>query len=105
MSVLRGAYLAFAIWGAVHVFFLSGVWLGPDSGVPIVRLFNWFEDPLTTPMGWEIVIASTVLTIWCMAEVYVRKNWIALLALPATWGIGLACGLPFYLFLRTAIAR
>ena len=31
----------------------------------------------------------------------VRRNWSALVAIPATFLIGVSCGLPLYLFLRT----
>ena len=46
-----------------------------------------------------------LLTIWVLAEVAVRRNWVGLLAIPATFCIGVSCGLPLYLFLRTAPVR
>ena len=46
-------------------------------------------------------MAAVTLTIWIIAETWVRKNWIALLAIPATFCIGVSCGLPLYLFLRS----
>ncbi|MDZ7708976.1 MAG: DUF2834 domain-containing protein [Roseovarius sp.] len=30
-----------------------------------------------------------------------ERRWLGLLAIPATFGIGVSCGLPLYLFLRT----
>ena len=48
-----------------------------------------------------LVIAAIALTIWIIAETRVRKNWSALIAIPATYCIGVSCGLPLYLFLRT----
>jgi nitrate/nitrite transporter NarK len=36
-----------------------------------------------------------------VAEVYQRKDyWLLMLCIPATFGIGVSCGLPRYLFLR-----
>lgn len=31
-----------------------------------------------------------------------RRYWLGLLAIPATFGIGVSCGLPFDLFLRAS---
>ena len=39
--------------------------------------------------------------VWAVAETLVRKNWIALVAIPATLFVGVSFGLPLYLFLRT----
>ncbi|MEM8578964.1 MAG: DUF2834 domain-containing protein, partial [Pseudomonadota bacterium] len=46
--------------------------------------------------------AAAALTIWIIAEVWTRRNWTALIAIPATFCIGVSCGLPLYLFLRSA---
>jgi hypothetical protein len=50
---------------------------------------------------WDLTIAAIALTIWIVAEVAARRNWLALVAIPATFAIGVSCGLPLYLFLRT----
>ena len=50
---------------------------------------------------WDATIAGVALTIWILSEVRVRRNWEALAAIPATILIGVGCGLPLYLFLRT----
>jgi hypothetical protein len=51
---------------------------------------------------WDMAIAAGILTLWMFAEVYVRKDWWVLpVCLIATFGIGLSCGLPLYLFLRS----
>ena len=47
-------------------------------------------------------IAAVTLTILIIAEVAVRRNFLSLIAIPATFCIGVSCGLPLYLFLRTA---
>jgi hypothetical protein len=31
----------------------------------------------------------------------VRRNWVALICIPATYMIGVSCALPLYLFLRS----
>lgn len=101
MSVLRALYLALAILGAIPAFgAVTGLW----SGVPS-WLYPGFELAQSGRVSWETLIASLAVTIWASAEVYVRKNWIALVVIPVSWTIGLGCGLPLYLFLRTAPPR
>ena len=39
--------------------------------------------------------------VFIVSEVSVRRNWIALIAIPATFGVGVSFGLPLYLFLRS----
>jgi hypothetical protein len=31
-----------------------------------------------------------------------NRHWLGLIAIPATFGIGVSCGLPLYLFLRAS---
>ena len=101
MSLLRALYLALAVLGALPaVGVLTGLW----AGVP-----NWLYPGFTVVradgLTWDFLVASLAITIWASAEVYVRKNWIGLVALPVTWIVGVGCGLPLYLFLRTAPPR
>lgn len=98
MSVLRRLYLALALWGAIHPMALF-LWHMADSGAGLVTA--WQANAATSGLAWDLVIASIALTVWIIAETLVRKNWSALLALPATYVFGLGCGLPLYLFLRT----
>lgn len=46
-------------------------------------------------------VAAGVLVLWCLIETMVRRNWAALLTLPAL-AFGLGCALPLYLFFRSA---
>jgi len=86
MSTLRMVYLGLALWGAAW----AGLNLWSGAGIGMTA---------------DMIVAEIALFVWCMAEVWVRKNWTALIALPATFGLGLGCGLPLYLFLRTAPPR
>ena len=93
MSPLRLTYLALTVLGAVW----SGMEIWPD----ITGAVGGARFAATG----ALVVAELALAIWCIAEVYVRKNWTALVALPVAWVLGLGCGLPLYLFLRTARVR
>ncbi len=105
MSPLRLLYLALAVWGAVHPmrWFLAHM---RDTGTGLSGLIDaWYVNAATTGLTWDLTIAALTLTLWIIAETWVRKNWLALIAIPATFCIGVSCGLPLYLFLRTAPVR
>lgn len=101
MSLLRMIYLGLAIWGAVHPAIFLGQWI-MENGVDIPTLIDaWRANAASSALFWDLLIASITLTVFVLAEVAVRRNWVGLLAIPATFLIGLSCGLPLYLFLRT----
>ena len=101
MSVLRMIYLALAIWGAIHPMSWFIAWFN-ENGYSLAGMVEaWHVNAATSGLVWDLTIAAVALTVWIIAETWVRKNWIALIAIPATFGIGVSCGLPLYLFLRT----
>ncbi len=101
MSPLRMIYLGLAIWGALQPMYHLLPWL-QKNGLDVWGLYEaWRVNAATTSMFWELVISSTALSVFVIAEVAVRRNWIGLIAIPATFVIGLSFGLPLYLFLRT----
>lgn len=101
MSVLRRLYLALALWGAVHPMFWFVRHMA-EQGEGLSGLITaWHANAATTGLTWDLTIAALALTVWIIAETAVRKNWSALVAIAATFGLGLGCGLPLYLFLRT----
>lgn len=100
MSPLRLVWLALAIWGAIHPMFYFVQWFMAE-GISLSRMVDaWHANAASSGLVWDLTIAAITLTIWIVVEVAVRRNWIALLAIPATFGIGVSCGLPLYLFLR-----
>ena len=101
MSGLRLLYLGLAIWGAIHPMYYFLGYMS-ETGTGLSGLIDaWYVNASTHGLVWDLTIAATTLTIWIIAETAVRKNWLALIAIPATFGIGVSCGLPLYLFLRT----
>ncbi len=101
MSPLRFAYLSLAVWGAIHpMYYFLGYMR--DEGTGLSGLIDaWYVNASTTGLTWDLTIAAIALTVWIVAEVATRRNWLALVCIPATFGIGVSCGLPLYLFLRT----
>ena len=101
MSPLRMIYLGLAIWGAVHPVYYLALW-AKENGADIWGLIGaWQANAASTGLFWDLFIASVALVVFVVAEVAVRRNWIGLIAIPVTFAIGLSCGLPLYLFLRT----
>ncbi|MCP3971721.1 MAG: DUF2834 domain-containing protein [Rhodobacteraceae bacterium] len=106
MSLLRMIYLALVILSFAQ---LAMVTAEVDSPWVAVRLFFDFrtEHPYFnktgdgSPRALEFWLAAAALCVWIVAETWVRRNWWALVAIPATFLVGLSCGLPLYLFLRT----
>ena len=100
MSVSRWIYLALAVWGTLHPMYWFLVYMR-ETGSGLSGLINaWHLNASTTGLVWDLTIAAISLTIWILIETWVRKNWLALIAIPATFCIGVSCGLPLYLFLR-----
>ena len=105
MSPLRLIYLALAIWGAIHPMYYFVSWFTQNGWNLMAMVEAWHANSATSGLVWDLTIAAVTLTLWIIAEVAVRRNWIALIAIPATFGIGVSCGLPLYLFLRSAPVR
>jgi hypothetical protein len=101
MSPLRMIYLALAIWGAIHPMYYFVTWFNENTWSLSAMVDAWHVNAATSGLTWDLTIAAVALTVFVIAETWVRKNWIALIAIPATFGIGVSCGLPLYLFLRT----
>ncbi|MBT8456942.1 MAG: DUF2834 domain-containing protein [Rhodobacteraceae bacterium] len=100
MSPLRLTFLGLAIWGAIHPMYWFITYM-QQEGTGLGGLIDaWYVNASTTGLVWDLTIAAIALTIWILAETWVRKNWIALIAIPAIYCIGVSCGLPLYLFLR-----
>ena len=101
MTPLRMIYLALAVWGAVHPMYWFVSYMS-ETGTGLSGLIDaWYVNASTTGLTWDLTIAAITLTIWIITETVTRKAWVGLLAIPATYCIGVSCGLPLYLFLRS----
>ena len=101
MRVLRGVFLALAIWGAVHPMAYFVTWFRENSVDFGALISAWHANPATSGLVWDLTIAAAALTVWIVAECAARRAWSGLIAIPATFLIGVSCGLPLYLFLRS----
>lgn len=98
-------YLALAIWGTIHPMYYFIQWF-QANGVDMMAMVDaWHANAASSGLVWDLTIAAIALTVWIIAETSTRRNWVALIAIPATFGIGVSCGLPLYLFLRSKPAN
>ena len=105
MTRLRWLWLALAVWGAIHPMYWFVTYMR-QTGTGLSGLIDaWYVNASTTGLTWDLIIAAITLTAWIIAETAVRRNWSALIAIPAIYCIGVSCGLPLYLFLRSAPVR
>ena len=96
---LRWAFLALALWGAVHPMIWFAAWFGAN-GYDVGALFAaWRANAATTGLLWDLTISAATVTLLSAAEAALRRDPLLLLAIPATFGIGVSCGLPLLLFL------
>ena len=99
--MIRWVYLGLAVWGAIHPMYYFISWFR-DNGVSLSKMVDaWHVNAATSGLVWDLTIAAIALTVFIVSEVAARRNWIALIAIPATFGIGVSCGLPLYLYLRS----
>ena len=100
---MRFIFLALAVWGAIHpMYYFLGYMR--ETGTGLSGLIDaWYVNASTHGLVWDLTIAAIALTVWVLWETFQRRNWIGLLAIPATFGIGVSCGLPLYLFLRSRV--
>ncbi|MGO4915287.1 DUF2834 domain-containing protein [Pseudogemmobacter sp. W21_MBD1_M6] len=101
MSLLRMIYAALAVWGAIHPMYYFVLWFRENGTSLTDMVAAWHANNASSGLVWDLTIAAIALTVFVLAETVTRKNWVALIAIPATFGIGVSCGLPLYLFLRS----
>lgn len=99
--MIRWVYLALAVWGAIHPMYYFVSWFQAEGYNLGLMVDAWHVNAASSGLVWDLTIAAITLTVFIVVEVVSRKNWIGLIAILATFGIGVSCGLPLYLYLRT----
>jgi len=102
MSSIRLVWLALAVWGTIHPMYYFIGWFRENTWSIMAMVDAWHVNMATSGLVWDLTIAAVTLTVWVVVESVRTRNWVGLLAIPATYGIGVSCGLPLYLFLRRA---
>jgi hypothetical protein len=101
MSTVRLLWLALAIWGTIHPMYYFVSWFR-ENGFDLAGMVDaWHANAASSGLVWDLTVAAVTLTLFVLIESIRERNWIGLLAIPATYMIGVSCGLPLYLFLRS----
>ena len=100
---MKNVFLVLAIWGAVHPMYYFVTWFMEPGRSILAMVDAWHVNAATSGLFWDLTIAAVTLTIWILFEGIRNRNWISLIAIPATFGIGVSCGLPLYLYFRSRI--
>jgi len=100
MSVLRMIYLFLAIVGAIVPMYFFLAWFMTHGWSLSAMMQAWNVNAATSGLVWDLTIAAVALTVWILAECWVRRDWLSLVCIPATYLVGVSCGLPLFLFLR-----
>ena len=101
MTVTRWIYLGLVLWGTAHPMYYFIRWFreaGWDMGLMVDA---WHVNAASSGLVWDLTISALALTVWVVAETMQHRRWRNLAAIPATFCIGVSCGLPLYLFLRS----
>lgn len=97
---MRWVFAALAVWGAVHPMYYFLAWFR-ENGFDLGGMVDaWHANAASSGLVWDLTIAAVALTVWVLVEVVRHRHWAGLIAIPATFCIGVSCGLPLYLFLR-----
>ncbi len=100
MRQLRWIFLGLAIWGTIHPMSWFITWFNAN-GYDLAKMVDaWHVNAATSGLVWDLTVAAVALTVWVIIETVQSKKWINLIAIPATFCIGVSCGLPLYIFLR-----
>ena len=99
--MIRHVYLLLAILGAVLPMFYFVSWFevnGYDLGAMVDA---WNVNDATTGLVWDLTVSYAALVVWVLYETVQSGRWVNLIAIPAGICIGVSCGLPLYLWLRS----
>ena len=97
---MRMIFLALAVWGAIHPMYYFIQWFNQNTWDIMAMVDAWHVNPATSGLTWDLTIAAVTLTVWVIVEVARSRKWHYLFVVPATFMIGVSCGLPLYLYLR-----
>jgi len=100
---MRNVHLLLAVWGTIHPMYYFIQWFQTNSWDIMAMVDAWHVNAATSGLVWDLTIAAVSLTIWILVEAIKNRNWLSLLAIPATYCIGVSCGLPLYLYLRSRV--
>ena len=97
---MKYVFLALAVWGAIHPMYYFISWFNANGYDIMAMVDAWHVNDATSGLVWDLTVAAAALTVWVIWESLTARDWLRLIAITATFCIGVSCGLPLYLFLR-----
>ncbi|MCR9113791.1 MAG: DUF2834 domain-containing protein [Rhodobacteraceae bacterium] len=97
---MKYVFLALAVWGSIHPMAYFIQWFNANGYDLMAMVDAWHVNAATSGLVWDLTIAAVALTLWVIWEAVQKRDWLRLIAIPATFCIGVSCGLPLYLYLR-----
>jgi hypothetical protein len=98
---MRTIFLLLAIVGAIVPMFYFVSWFNEFGWSLGAMVEAWNVNDATTGLVYDLTIAAVALTLFVIWETVQNRRWINLVAIPATFCIGVSCGLPLYFWLRS----
>ncbi|SIS63886.1 DUF2834 domain-containing protein [Phaeovulum vinaykumarii] len=101
MSWLRTLYLSLSVLGAALTLphFVAYLWMNGWDWRDMIAA--WFQNSSVRGVTFDVLVAAVTASIWIVADTTLRRAPRGLWALPVIWGVGLGCGLPLYLYIRS----
>ncbi len=101
MSPIRILWLILCVLGIVLPMRHFLPWLAANDWSIGGMIDAWHTNDASSGLVWDLTIAAITLTLWILRESWTRRDWLGLVAIPATYLVGVSFGLPLYLFLRS----
>jgi len=97
---MRWIFAALAVWGTIHPMYYFISWFMDNTWSIMAMVDAWHVNAATSGLVWDLTIAAFALTLWVIIEAIQTRQWVRLVAIPATFCIGVSCGVPLYIFIR-----
>ena len=97
---MRWLFAALAVWGAIHPMYYFVQWFQANGYDIMAMVDAWHANTASSGLVWDLTIAAIALTVWVIYDTLQTRQFIRLIAIPATFCIGVSCGLPLYIFIR-----
>ena len=101
MTPIRILWLALCVLGVILPMRYFLPWLSANDWNIGAMVDAWHANDASSGLVWDLTVAAITLTVWIVWESWSRRDWLGLVAIPATYLVGVSFGLPLYLFLRS----
>ncbi|MGB3407270.1 MAG: DUF2834 domain-containing protein [Jannaschia sp.] len=101
MTPFRILLLILCVLGVVLPMRYFLPWLSANDWSLGAMVEAWHANDASSGLVWDLTVAAITLTVWIVAECVKKRDWLGLVAIPATYFVGVSLGLPLYLFLRS----